>query len=127
VAFMRPDRVDWNDWLVWPDDSLMGLGCLYCKQTQRAFTVLKNTKKWLKIGSVDEKLFKFQLTRVWELLTMPGTERDVAFSQLAVKGLKCSYCAWQHFPVFSKSKVSAHHVRTMPPRFLCVCGYANNH
>jgi hypothetical protein len=24
---------------------------------------------------------------VWELLTMPGTERDIAFSQLAVKGL----------------------------------------
>jgi hypothetical protein len=42
----------------------------------------------MKIGSVDQKLFKFQLTRVWELLTMPGTERDIAFSQLAVKGLK---------------------------------------
>jgi hypothetical protein len=42
----------------------------------------------LKIGSVDQKLFKFQLTRVWELLTTPGTERDIAFSQLTVKGLK---------------------------------------
>jgi hypothetical protein len=48
----------------------------------------KHTKKnWLKIGSVDQKLFKFQLTRVWELLKLPGTERDIAFSQLAVKGL----------------------------------------
>jgi hypothetical protein len=24
---------------------------------------------------------------VWELLRMPGTERDIAFSQLAMKGL----------------------------------------
>jgi hypothetical protein len=29
---------------------------------------------------------------VWELLTMPGTERDSAFSQLAVKGLKNDVC-----------------------------------
>jgi hypothetical protein len=48
-------------------------------------------KKRLKIGSVDQKLFKFQLTRVWELLTMPGTERDIAFSQLAVKGLRTCF------------------------------------
>jgi hypothetical protein len=47
-----------------------------------------NNKKRLKIGSVDQNFFKFQLTRVWELFTMPGTERDIAFSQLAVKGLK---------------------------------------
>jgi hypothetical protein len=44
-------------------------------------------KNGLKIGLVDQKLFKFQLTRVWDFLTMPGTEKDIAFSQLAVKGL----------------------------------------
>jgi hypothetical protein len=32
------------------------LGCLYCKQTQRAFNVFKNTQNWLKIDSVDWKL-----------------------------------------------------------------------
>jgi hypothetical protein len=31
------------------------LGFLYCKQTQRAFNVLKNTLNWLKIDSVDHK------------------------------------------------------------------------
>jgi hypothetical protein len=45
------------------------LVCLYCKQTQRAFNVFKNTLNWLKIDSVDQKLFNIQLTRVWELLT----------------------------------------------------------
>jgi hypothetical protein len=45
------------------------LGCLYCKQTQRAFNVFKNTLNSLKIDSVDQKLFKIQLTRVWEFLT----------------------------------------------------------
>jgi hypothetical protein len=34
------------------------LGCLYCKQTQRAFNVFKNTLKRLKIDSVDQKLFR---------------------------------------------------------------------
>jgi hypothetical protein len=43
------------------------LECLYCKQTQRAFS--KNTLNWLKIDSADQKLFKIQLTRVWELVT----------------------------------------------------------
>jgi hypothetical protein len=47
----------------------MVLGCSYCKQTQRAFTVFKNTLNWLKIDSVDQQLFKSQLTIVWELLT----------------------------------------------------------
>jgi hypothetical protein len=45
------------------------LGCLYCKQTQRAFNVFKSTLNWLKFDSVDQKLFEVQLTRVWELLT----------------------------------------------------------
>jgi hypothetical protein len=48
---------------------LIDLWCLDCKQTQRAFNVFKNTLNWLKIDSVDQKLFKIQLTRVWELLT----------------------------------------------------------
>jgi hypothetical protein len=45
------------------------LWCLDCKQTQRAFNVFKNTLNWLKIDSVDQKLFKIQLTREWEILT----------------------------------------------------------
>jgi hypothetical protein len=40
------------------------LGCLYCKQAQRAFNVFKNTLNWLEIDSVDQMLFKIQLTRV---------------------------------------------------------------
>jgi hypothetical protein len=31
------------------------LGCLYCKQTQRAFNVFQNTLNWLEIDSVDQK------------------------------------------------------------------------
>jgi hypothetical protein len=34
------------------------LGCLYSKQTQRAFNVFKNTLNWMKIDSVDQKLLK---------------------------------------------------------------------
>jgi hypothetical protein len=32
------------------------LECFYCKQTQRAFNVFKNTLNWLKIDSVDQKV-----------------------------------------------------------------------
>jgi hypothetical protein len=45
------------------------LGCLYCKQTQGAFNVFKNTQNWLKIDLVDLKLFTIKLSRVWKLLT----------------------------------------------------------
>jgi hypothetical protein len=44
------------------------MGCLSCKKKQKAFNVLKNMQHWLKIDSVDQKLFKIQLTRMWELL-----------------------------------------------------------
>jgi hypothetical protein len=81
----------WLKWLAcltwWP---FFDLGCLYCKQTQRAFIVLKNTQNWLNIYSVDQRLFKIQLTRVWNFSQgdgTPGTERDIAFSKLAVKVL----------------------------------------
>jgi hypothetical protein len=40
-------------------DSFIDPGCLYCKQKQRA---LKNTQTRLKIVSLDQKLFKNQLT-----------------------------------------------------------------
>jgi hypothetical protein len=50
------------------------------------------TKRVLQIDSVDQKLFKFQST-MWGNFSQgtgtPGTQtqRDIAFSQLAVKGL----------------------------------------
>jgi hypothetical protein len=44
------------------------LGCLYCKQTQRAFNVFRNTLNWLKNWKSINRL-KVLLTRVWELLT----------------------------------------------------------
>jgi hypothetical protein len=31
------------------------LGCISCKETQRAFNIFKNTLNWLKIDSVDQK------------------------------------------------------------------------
>jgi hypothetical protein len=65
------------------------LGCLYCKQTQRAFRVFKNTLNWLKIDSVDQKFNWLECGNFSQDARMPGTESVVAFSQLAVKGLNC--------------------------------------
>jgi uncharacterized Zn-finger protein len=64
------------------------LGCLYCKQTQRAFNVFKNNLNWLKIDSVDQKFNWLECGNFSQDAGMPGTERIIAFSQLAVKGLK---------------------------------------
>jgi hypothetical protein len=63
------------------------LGCLYCKQTQRAFNVFKHTLKWLKIDSVDQKFYWLECGNFSQDAGTPGTERVIAFSQLAVKGL----------------------------------------
>jgi hypothetical protein len=65
----------------------INLGCLYCKQTQRAFNVFKNTLNWMKIDSVDQKSNGLECGNFSQDAGMPGTERVIAFSQLAVKGL----------------------------------------
>jgi hypothetical protein len=64
------------------------LGCFYWKQTQRAFNVFKNTLNWLKIDSVDHKFNWLECGNFSQDAGMPGTERVIAFSQLAVKGLQ---------------------------------------
>jgi hypothetical protein len=64
------------------------LGCLCCKQTQRAFHVFKNTLNWLKTDSVDQKFYWLECGNFSQDAGTPGTERLIAFSQLAVKGLK---------------------------------------
>jgi hypothetical protein len=64
------------------------LGCLYCKQTQRAFNVFKNTLNWLKIDSVDQKFNRLECGNFSQDAGTHGTERVIAFLQLAVKGLK---------------------------------------
>jgi hypothetical protein len=64
------------------------LGCLYCKQTQRAFNIFKNTLNWLKIVSVDQKFNWLECGNFSQDAGTHGTERVIAFSQLAVKGLK---------------------------------------
>jgi hypothetical protein len=63
------------------------LGCLYCKQTQRAFNVFKNTLDWLKIDSVDQKFYWLECGNFSQDAGTSGTGSDIAFSQLAVKGL----------------------------------------
>jgi hypothetical protein len=63
------------------------LACLYCKQTQRAFNVFKNTLNWLKIDSVDQKFYWLECGNFSQDAGTSGTERVIAFSQLAVKGL----------------------------------------
>jgi hypothetical protein len=63
------------------------LGRFYCKQTQRAFNVFKSTLNWLKIDSVDLKLYWLECGNFSQDAEIPGTERVIAFSQLAVKGL----------------------------------------
>jgi hypothetical protein len=63
------------------------LRCLYCKRTQRAFNVFRNTLNWLKIDSVDQKFSWLECGNFSQDAGMPGTERVIAFSQLAVKGL----------------------------------------
>jgi hypothetical protein len=66
------------------------LECLYCKQTQRAFNVFKNTLNWMKIHSVDQKFYWLECGNFSQDAGTPGTERVIAFSQLAVKGLMSS-------------------------------------
>jgi hypothetical protein len=65
------------------------LGCLYFKQTQRAFNVFK---KHIKLIENRFSRLKVLLTRVGtsHKTGTPGTERLIAFSQLAVKGIKSS-------------------------------------
>jgi hypothetical protein len=63
------------------------LGCLYCKQMQRAFNVFKNTLNWLIIDSVDQKFNWLECGNFSQDAVTPGTERVIACSQLAVKGL----------------------------------------
>jgi hypothetical protein len=63
------------------------MGCLYCKQTQRAFNVFKTTLNWLKIDSVDQKFNWLGCGNFSQDARTPSTERVIAFSQLAVKGL----------------------------------------
>jgi hypothetical protein len=75
---------------------LIDLGCLYCKQTQRAFNVFKNTLNWLKIDSVDQKFNWLECGDFSQDSGTPGTERVIAFSQLAVKGLSLCKCYAPH-------------------------------
>jgi hypothetical protein len=65
------------------------LGCFICNQMQRAFNVFKNTLNWLKIDSVDQKINWLVWGNFSQDAGTPGTERVIAFSQLAVKGLNC--------------------------------------
>jgi hypothetical protein len=62
------------------------LGCLYCKQTQRAFKVFKNTLNSLKIDSADKKLNWLECGNFSQDAGTSGIERVIAFSQMAVKG-----------------------------------------
>jgi hypothetical protein len=68
------------------------LWCLYCKQMQRAFNVFKNTVNWLKIDSVDRKFNWLECGNFSQDAGTLGTERVIAFSQLAVKGLSVCVC-----------------------------------
>jgi hypothetical protein len=67
------------------------LGCLYCKQTQRAFSVFKNTLNLLKFDSVDQKFNWLECGNFSKDAETPGTERVIAFLQLAVKGLNSDW------------------------------------
>jgi hypothetical protein len=66
---------------------VIDLRCLYCKQTQRAFNVFTNMLNWLIIDSVDQKLNWLECGNFSQDAGTSGTERVIAFSQLAVKGL----------------------------------------
>jgi hypothetical protein len=72
------------------------LRCLYCKQKQRAFNVFKNTLNWLKIDSVDQKFNWLECGNFSQDAGTSGTERVVACSQLAVKGLSETLIKWIH-------------------------------
>jgi hypothetical protein len=57
----------------------------------------KTQKNWLQIDSVDQNLFKIQYTVCGNFSQGAGTSgtgSDIAFSQLAVKGL--SVIIWMH-------------------------------
>jgi hypothetical protein len=66
VAFVRPEKEEQSDWLVWPNDSFYWPR-LFILQTDE-----KSIQCFQKHAKLIENLFsrsKVQLTRVWELLT----------------------------------------------------------
>jgi hypothetical protein len=78
------------------------LGCLNCKQAQRALNVFKNTLNWLKIDLVNQKFNWLECGNFSQDAGTPGTERFIrfiAFLQLAVKGLSIiiniTWCGFQ--------------------------------
>jgi hypothetical protein len=73
------------------------LGCFYCKQTQSAFNVFKNTLNGLKIDSVDQKFNWLERGNFSQNAGTPGTERVIAFSQLGVKGLNSGIVSAHNF------------------------------
>jgi hypothetical protein len=80
------------------------LACLYCQQTQRAFNVFKNTLNWLKIDSVDQKFNWLEWGNFSADAGTPGTERVIAFSQLAVKGVMSVKQIRKAFPLCNCSE-----------------------
>jgi hypothetical protein len=93
------------------------LGCLYCKQTQRAFNVFKNTLNRLKIDSVDQKFNRLECGNFSQDPGTPaGSERFIAFSQLAVEGLAnkhdgylvCKMCEKNEFGSMCNCAISRH-------------------
>jgi hypothetical protein len=49
------------------------LRCLYCKHTQRASNVFKNTLNWLKIDSIDQKFNRLESGNFSQDAGTPGT------------------------------------------------------
>jgi hypothetical protein len=98
------------------------LGCLYCKQTQRAFNVFKNTLNWLKIDSVDQKFNWLEWGNFSQDAGTPGTEGVLAFSQLAAKGLRNVNNEFRQLQLSQKAHKNRHCRRInfdLKPSFAC--------
>jgi hypothetical protein len=102
------DRENWSDWLVWPNDSFFFFflpGVFILQTDAKRFNVFTNTLNWLKIDSVNQKLFKFNWPESGNFSQgagTPGTDKDIAFSQLAVKGLIVWTQEWQLKTIYRK-------------------------
>jgi hypothetical protein len=66
VAFVRPEKEEHSDWLVWPKDSFHWPNCLYCKQYAKSIQCFQKHAKLIENRFSRSKAV---LTRVWELLT----------------------------------------------------------
>jgi hypothetical protein len=88
VAFVRPEKEEQSDWLVWPNDSFYWPRMFILQTDTKSIQCFQKHAKL--IDSIDQKLNWLECGNFSQDAGTPGTQRVIVFSQLAVKGLNCS-------------------------------------